>query len=157
MPLDDDDDDDDDALISMARERRDAREEYRVVVVDAVVDTVVFMRVAAVRYGARPTTASLTCEFGKRASECESKQVPVPGTKYVCKRNVCESILINPQSRAFDDDEREWKERDSGNKDDVDAVHIHVRIHDDDDDDDDDDTGWICAQNQTIAQTSLTR
>ena len=58
MPLDDDDDDDDEALISTARERRDAREEYRappfVVVVDAVVDTVVFMRPDAVW---RTTTA----------------------------------------------------------------------------------------------------
>lgn len=51
MPFDDDDDaEDDDALISMARERRDAREEYRAppCVVDAVVDTVVFMRADAV-------------------------------------------------------------------------------------------------------------
>ena len=53
---DGDDDEDDEALISMVRERRDAREEYRAppFVVDAVVDTVAFMRADA---GWRATTA----------------------------------------------------------------------------------------------------
>lgn len=62
----------------------------------------------------------------------------------------------NPQSRAFGDDdvkesEKGLKESDSGNEYDVDAVHVHaVHVYDDD-------TGWIFAQNQTIAQTSVTR
>lgn len=128
----------------MARERRDARGEYRVsafavvvVVVDAVVDTLVFMRADAVW---RATTA-----LGKCA---KSKQICTRAT-----RARYESLQILSLGRSTTTTTKESKKgetgRDSGNEDDVDAVHFHVRVHDD--------TGWIFAQNQTIAQTSVTR
>lgn len=134
----DDDGDDDDALISIARERRDAREEYRappfVFVGGDAVDSVVLMRADAVWRATAASRASL-----------DSARVKAPNVHVRIKHVLSLGRSTTSTTTTKTKKERVKGKRDSGNEDDVDAVHVH------------DDTGWIFAQNQTITQTSVTR